>query len=137
MTPSEEMTPRQLRFKLATHVRTADWPTHFSNLAVGIGLLRIAENWAVFKKMTRFRGSSFGYHNQTAPPAIPRFPTYSFLPKVETFFVPGKLFVVQAFCLLRLMLATVFNCATWWAPWIWMVCFTQSFEIELVVRRTA
>ena len=47
------------------------------------------------------------------------------------------MFVVQTFYLLCLMLATVFNCDTWRAPWIWIVCFTQSFEIEIVVRRTA
>ena len=47
------------------------------------------------------------------------------------------MFVVQTSCHLYLMLATVFNCATWRAPWIWIVCYTQSFEIEIVVRRTA
>ena len=38
----------------------------FKNLSVGIRWLRIAENLAVLKKMTRFWGSSFGYHNPGA-----------------------------------------------------------------------
>ena len=38
----------------------------------------------------------------SARSAVPCFPTYSFLPKVETFFIPGKMFVVQTFCLLYL-----------------------------------
>ena len=96
-----------------------------------------------------FPGGKFSYHDKKKRPtfgpvegpsarsADPCFPTNSFLPKVETFFIPGKMFVVQTFYLLCLMLATVFNCATWRAPWIWIVCFTQSFEIEIVVRRTA
>ena len=38
----------------------------------------------------------------TTRSAVPCFPTYSFLPKVETFFIPEKMFVVQTFCLLYL-----------------------------------
>ena len=35
-----------------------------------------------------------------------------------------------------LMLATVFNCATWRAPWIW-IWIVPWHKIEIVVRRTA
>ena len=38
-------------------------PTYCSNVAVGIGWLKIAENWAVLKKTTRFRGSCNGYNS--------------------------------------------------------------------------
>ena len=34
--------------------------------------------------------------------AIPCFPAYSFLPKVEQFFIPKKMFLAQPFCLLYL-----------------------------------
>ena len=43
--------------------------------------------------------------DHTTLPAVPCFPTYLFSPEVETFFIPGKLFVVQTFCLLYLILA--------------------------------
>ena len=72
-----------------------------------------------------------------AQSATPRFPTYSFLPKVETFFIPE-------ICLWCKQNHFVFFVSCWQlysiapaAPWIWIVCFTQSFEIEIVVRRTA
>ena len=42
------MIPCRLQFKIASHVRTEDLPTRFSDLAVGIGWLRTVENWAVF-----------------------------------------------------------------------------------------
>jgi len=35
-------------------------PTNFSNLAVGIGWLRVAENWAVLKKTKKKRGHAVG-----------------------------------------------------------------------------
>ena len=68
-------------------------------------------------------------------PAIPCFSACSLLLQVETFFIPRKMFVVQTFCLLYLMLATVFNCAMWQAPcniiWIWIVCFALSFQVKI------
>jgi len=35
-------------------------PTNFSNLAVGIGWLRVAENWAVLKNTKKKRGRAVG-----------------------------------------------------------------------------
>ena len=63
MTPSEEMIPRRLRFKIASHVERKIGPTHFSNLAVGIGWLRIAENGAVLKNVLQKTHPTCGYHN--------------------------------------------------------------------------
>ena len=51
--------------------------------------------------------------------------------------ISRKLFVVQIFCLLHLVLTPVFNCATWRAPWTSTVCFTKSFEVKIVVQRAA
>ena len=41
MTPSEEMIPRQLRFKIASHVRTADRASELFKFG---GWNRVAEN---------------------------------------------------------------------------------------------
>ena len=41
-------------------------PTNFSNLAVGIGWLRVAENWAVLKKQKQKRGRAVGMTTKQA-----------------------------------------------------------------------
>ena len=64
MTPSEEMIPRRLRFKIASHGRTADWANQLFKFG---GWNRVAESCRElgrFKKDQKKAGPRCGYHNR-------------------------------------------------------------------------
>ena len=71
MTPSEEMIPRRLRFKIASHVRTADRANQLFKFGSWNRVAGNCRESGRFKKRLKKLHPTCGYHNRTFHPPRP------------------------------------------------------------------
>ena len=82
MTPSEEMIPRRLRFKIASHVRTADRANQLFKFGSWNRVAGNCRESGRFKKRLKKLHPTFGYHNRLgtnsqvpSPASVPSLPS--------------------------------------------------------------